>query len=37
MPECVCQHSKGLYICIKLCTVHTHDHIDRELLESIDE
>lgn len=33
----LCQHSKGLYICIELCTVHIYDHIDNELLGSIDE
>lgn len=34
---CLCQHSKGLYVCIKLCTLHTRDCIDSELLESTDE
>lgn len=34
---CLCQYSKGLYVCIKLCTLHTHDCIDSELLESTDE
>lgn len=34
---CLCKHPKGLYSCIKICTLYIHDYIGSVLVERIDE